>query len=574
MPHSMKLIFIQLPRLDPDVASPGENNMAAAACLRAALERSDEAPHWIVCETPAIQDSASDARLLERIVDAAPDAVAATCYLWNVERTLSLLRRLKRRLPGLRAVLGGPDIARDHPVLADAKPRRGALWDVLVVGEGETVFPAVLRHVRTGEAPDFSGVAWRLPDGTVREGARPRSLRPLVELLPAPDDPANRPDAAGMAYLETSRGCPLRCAFCCYNMRRTSLSCLAPDEVRKRVRILRERGAREIRLTDPTFNAHPSFDAVLDALARENSDHSLAFFVEIRADTLTDAQAARLAEAGVAEAEVGIQSTDPRVLALIHRPLREDRVLRGIEALLRHGIRPTLDFMYGLPGQDEGDVRRSLQWLARFGDRIHPQFLPTLLLPGTELRDRAAELGLRAQRLPPYRVTATDMLAPRQLAAIESWANEALGAFDSPTRRFVGARLPDLFASRIARRLDGGVLPRVVAQANRQAVVFSGADLFKQREAIARTLRRCVRDEPHILWQFVLAPETEEPLDLLDALIAELRRLPGHWLDRLVSPPGRRRLAARRLFVRLPRGAHGDPGWAEEAEALLAEHFH
>ena len=29
MPHAMKLIFIQLPRLDPDVASPGENNMAA-----------------------------------------------------------------------------------------------------------------------------------------------------------------------------------------------------------------------------------------------------------------------------------------------------------------------------------------------------------------------------------------------------------------------------------------------------------------------------------------------------------------------------------------------------------------
>ncbi|NLE40919.1 MAG: hypothetical protein GX615_03690, partial [Lentisphaerae bacterium] len=76
-------------------------------------------------------------------------------------------------------------------------------------------------------------------------------------------------------------------------------------------------------------------------------------------------------------------------------------------------------------------------------------------------------------------------------------------------------------------------------------MVFSGADLFKQREVIARTLRRCVRDEPHILWQFVLAPEGDEPLDLLDDLVAELRRLPGHWLDRLVSPPGRRRLAAR-----------------------------
>ena len=78
--------------------------MAAAACLRTALARSDEASHWTVCETPDVQDAASDARLLERIVDIAPDAVAATCYLWNVERTLSMLRHLKRRLPGLRTV--------------------------------------------------------------------------------------------------------------------------------------------------------------------------------------------------------------------------------------------------------------------------------------------------------------------------------------------------------------------------------------------------------------------------------------------------------------------------------------
>ncbi len=570
----MKLLFLQLPRLDPDVASPGENTMSAAACLGTALAASDEAPHWTVSPTPDNQNDASDAALLDSVAEAAPDVVAATCYLWNIERTLGLLRQLKRRLPGLRAVLGGPDIALGHPLLADAANRR-AVWDALVVGEGEPVFPDILRHFRTGAAPDYRGVAWRTAEGRRRDGAQPRRLRPLVELLPSADDPANRPDAAGMAYLETSRGCPLHCAFCCYNLRRTTLSCLPPDEVRRRVRILRERGAREIRLVDPTFNAHPHFDDVIDAIARENRDRAIAFFVEIRADTLTDEQAARLAEAGVAEAEVGIQSTDPRVLALVHRPLREDRVLRGIDALLRHGIRPTLDFMYGLPGQDADDARRSLGWLARFGDCIHPQFLPTLLLPGTELRDRATELGLTAQRLPPYRVTATDRLRPRHLAQIEAWAAETLGGFDSPTRRFVGARLPDLFPSRATLRIEAGaVTPPVSASSNRQAVILAGPDLFGQRETLARIIRRCVRDEPHILWQFVLAPEAEEPLDLLDVLVAELRRLPDHWLDRLVSPPGGRRLAARRLFVKTPRGAHWSAGWTDAAEALLAEHFH
>ena len=633
----MRLLFLQLPRLDPDVTSPGENLMPAAACLRAALERSPEATHWTVIETPACQDTDADATLVEQIAALRPDALSATCYLWNVERTLHLLRLLKRRLPTLKIVIGGPDIAANHPLLPEIGVRRSEAGDrrvdgrasgvvslevgkktstcqtycltsglrpptadVRVIGEGETVFSAVLRFFRTGRAPDYRGVSWRTEEGTFAEGTRKRPVKPLQKLLPAPDHPINRPDAFGMAYLETNRGCPMRCAFCCYNLRRSTTTCLPPEEVATRIRILRERGAKEIRLTDPTFNAHPHFDEILEVMMRVNRDRAIAFFVEIRADTLTDHQASRLAAAGVAEAEVGIQSTDPNVLKIIRRPLNADRVLRGIEALLRHGIKPTLDFMYGLPAQGEDDIQRSLDWLAHFGDDIHPQFLPTLLLPGTELRDRAKELGIRAQRLPPYRVQSTDTLSARQLAQIEAWANERLGGFDSPTQRFVGVRLPDLFPMRMRMSLasdlgrarppgepspagldrrasqgrpDGPALP-CSPSSNRQALMISGTDLFSQREAIAVFIRKQVLAEPHILWQFVLEPAEEEPLDLFDVLTAAFDKLPGHWLDRLVSPPGRKRLCAHRLFVKLPRGKRFDPSWIDEVEALLASHFH
>ncbi len=593
----MRLLFIQLPRLDPDLSSPGENLMPAAACLRAALERSPEAQHWEVIETPPCQNDAADHVLADHVAALRPDALSATCYLWNIERTLHLLKLLKKRLPALKVVIGGPDIAANHPLLyappssalcppsSALRPRVTLPVDAQVIGEGETVFPAVLRFFRTGRAPAFRGVLWRAEDGTFTEGTRPRPVKPLQELLPAPDHPINRPDAFGMAYLETNRGCPMRCAFCCYNLRRSTTTCLPPEEVATRIRILRERGAKEIRLVDPTFNAHPRFDEILEVMTRANRDRALAFFVEIRADTLTDGQARRLAEAGVAEAEVGIQSTDPKVLKIIHRPLNAGLVLRGIEALLRHGIKPTLDFMYALPAQDEQDIQRSLDWLARFGDTIHPQFLPTLLLPGTELRDRAGELGIRAQRLPPYRVQSTDTLSARQLAKVEAWANERLGGFDSPTRRFVGVRLPDLFPRRMRCSLDSR-LPTIDSRtlelsnfrtspvSNRQSLLIAGSDLFSQREAIADLIRKQVLAEPHILWQFALEPTQEEPLDLFDFLIAAFDKLPGHWLDRLISPPGQKRLCARRLFVKLPRGNRFDPAWTDEVEELLATRFH
>lgn len=105
-------------------------------------------------------------------------------------------------------------------------------------------------------------------------------------------------------------------------------------------------------------------------------------------------------------------------------------------------------------------------------------------------------------------------------------------------------------------------------------MILAGAGLFAQRATLGDVIKRCVRAEPHILWQFVLEPREEEPLDLFDALIATLEKLPGHWLDRLVSPPGERRLCARRLFVKLPRGGRFDPAWMNDVEDLFAAHFH
>jgi hypothetical protein len=584
-----RLLFLQLPRLDPDVTMPGENAMLAAAGLQTALERSREAPRWRVAPTPAAQDAAGNAALLEAIARAAPNVVAATLYLWNVERTLRLLAALKRRLPGLRTVVGGPEVCRDHPLLEHAA---GA--DVAVIGEGETVFPSLLAALRRGRETDWQTVGWRRGRGRAW-GRRPPPCRPLAELLPAADHPVCRPDRHGMASLETSRGCPLRCAFCCYNLRRRAWSGLAPAEVGRRIRALRRRGAREIRLVDPTFNAHPRFRAVLGAMRRANPGRRIRFFVEIRADTLTDADAAALAAAGVAEAEVGVQSTDPGVLRRIRRPADLGRVRRGLEALERHGIRPTIDFLYGLPGQGPEDIAAALRWLAAF-PKAHAQILPLLLLPGTELRDRRRALGLRAQRLPPYRVVATRLLGRRRMAALERRAERQLGGFDAPTRRFVGTRLPDLFQAPGGRRQapgDGCQVSGVespdsalrtphsalrtlaaAAAANRRTVFFAGDDLYAQRRAIVAAMRAAVAAEPDILWQFVLAPSREEPLDLLDAMIAAVRRLPPHWLDRLVSPADRRRFASRRVFVRLPAGRRFDPEWRAEAEQLLSYAFH
>ena len=223
------------------------------------------------------------------------------------------------------------------------------------------------------------------------------------------------------------------------------MSFLHADEVMTRVRILRERGAREIRFIDPTFNANPEFRRIIAGLAALNRNHRLEFFAELQADRITVEDARLLAAANFREIEVGVQSRNPETLRRIHRPTHLDRLDHGIRRLARAGILVTVDLMYGLPGQDLREIRQMLNWAAKLrGVRV--QCLQTLLLPGTELRRDRKRYGLNALDRPPYQVQSTTSLSAEELRRAETMVQQKLGiTADCPTKRFVGRNLPDLF---------------------------------------------------------------------------------------------------------------------------------
>ena len=547
-----QIIFLQLPRIDHDPLGPCENVPLAAAYLRYALSRSAERRHFCARTLPAA-DRWDDARVVAAIVARRPTVLACTLYLWNIERTLAILDGVRRQWPSLTVIVGGPEVARDHPFLF-----RSRSVDVAIAGEGEPVFVAVLRGVRTRTRTDFRTVGWRTARGW-RWGRCEPPHTDVRDLLPPPSSSWLRPDERGMAYLETTRGCPLRCTYCGYNQQRPDVSCLTPDEVARRVTALRRAGAREIRFIDPTFNANPHFDRIVDRLAAVNRDRRLEFFAELRPDRISREQAKALAAAHFAEIEVGVQCINREVLRRIRRPLDLEAVDRGIHHLSAAGIRVTLDLMYGLPGQRFADIVRALRWAAG-RPRVRVQCMQTLLLPGTELRAARSRYGLSASEVPPYAVTATADLSERALCRAEEFIERRLGSsYDCPTQRFVGRRLPDLFAS--------------VRSGNRRVMRIRSRDVFAERDAIRRRVALAVRREPHIAWQFVLEVEREEPLDVLDLLIGELSRHGSLVMDRLLGARFGSLRVSRRLFILL-RGPHRfDRSWVDEADSWLRRHF-
>jgi hypothetical protein len=218
-------------------------------------------------------------------------------------------------------------------------------------------------------------------------------------------------------------------------------------------------------------------------------------------------------------------------------------------------------------------VRRSLKWAWQIkGSNV--QCLQTLLLPGTELRTERRRWKMRAHDRPPYGVHSTSTLSQENIRTIEEFMHTK-SSLDCMTGKFVGTALPDLFRERILMDLTKGQFSdKIPGVTSRRALVFKGASLYAHREELTALVRKAISSEPNMLWQFVLQPADEEPLDLLDDLIAEIRKGPLLWMDRFASVAGWDRIASRRIFVLLNRHGAYSRSWLAATEALLEDHFY
>ena len=114
------------------------------------------------------------ADVLERIVAEVPAVVGFSCYIWNIDATLSLCSALKQALPRVITVLGGPEVSYcTKDVL-----QNNTQADYILAGEGEESMPAFLRAVFAPGKPELlpeeaqkfaPGLCGRRADGTVYE---------------------------------------------------------------------------------------------------------------------------------------------------------------------------------------------------------------------------------------------------------------------------------------------------------------------------------------------------------------------------------------------------------------------
>jgi tRNA A37 methylthiotransferase MiaB len=557
MPTPQRLRLVQLPVPPPAALAATGNVPLAAGCLAVSARVHGLTSRLLVdVVPPSTTDALGDALLAQVVSRDEPEFLGLSLYLWNVERSLHLAREVKRRSPRTCVIVGGPEVSSDNPFVLAQKG-----FDVAVTGEAEASFAVLMTALlERREISGLPGIATRRPLGMSPFGPAADAAFPL-ERYPSPYVEGAIPvEAERSTYVETVRGCRSHCTFCFYPRSSGVLRVLDVPRSAALVRALREGGAREVVFLDPTFNHRPEFVPLLDAIAEINRDRALSFFAEIRAEGLTADHAARLARAGFDKLEIGLQSVNRDTLKRVRRGGSARLVADAARLLHEHGIELLVDLIVGLPGDTPDDVLRGIDFLQENDLGSEAQVFPLSLLPGTAMRSTAAADGVEFDPLPPYRVRRTAAMNEDQIRWCIEESEKRLGRrIDETPRPHLVATASD--PTDVFRfDADAPDLSRMRAPGAQHAALWiTGRDLFARRDRVLAAIAARIETDPYATLDVVLAPEVQFPVDLLDAIRAQLDAAPGSYGSRALAHRGED--FQRRLCVLL--GGDADRDWID-----------
>jgi len=397
------------------------------ACLNSKYIHMSSAP-WCLLAGVRARNISADCRVMESTINAdptafaeeiiaqKPDVLSLSCYIWNITQTLAVAKAVKTAI-GCTVVLGGPEVAYCPKEILAAYP----FVDYVLGGEGEFTFPQFLEMIGGERAKEETeALSYRTADGTV--------TTPEVPHCETPPSPFSEEYFAALggriAYIESSRGCPYRCAFC-LSGRVSPLRFFDLKQVEKDLLRLAGSGTRTIKFVDRTFNASESHcNAVLSFILKlygKEIPKGICFHFEIAGDILKESTLDILSRfpTGAVQLEIGMQSFNENTLAALHRKTDTERLTKNIRRLVAMGnMHIHIDLIAGLTGEDIKSFERSFNIGFSLGAQmLQMGFLK--LLHGAEMREHPDLFPCTYSAHPPYEVRGTPWLSFEEITALK-----------------------------------------------------------------------------------------------------------------------------------------------------------
>lgn len=308
-------------------------------------------------------------------------------YIWNVTQTLEVMRLIKVIRPDITLVVGGPEVSYEID-----EQDITALADFVILGAADRSFAELCREILADESPAKIVTSLPLKLDTLQ----------TPYALYSDEDVAHR-----VIYVEASRGCPFKCEFCLSSLDKTATA-FELDAFLAHMQQLIERGARQFKFVDRTFNLKADTSRRILEFFLEHIDKELFLHFELIPDRLPEILLELLPKfpQNSLQFEIGIQSFNPDVQKRISRKQQHERTCHNLQ-WIRQNTQAHIhaDLIFGLPGETLESFGEGFDLLYSLG----PQEIQVGILKrlrGTPIARHTRDYDMRYMSTPPYRILA------------------------------------------------------------------------------------------------------------------------------------------------------------------------
>jgi ribosomal peptide maturation radical SAM protein 1 len=307
-----------------------------------------------------------------------PTIVGITSTFQQHQASIGLAIEIKRRMPTTIIVLGGAncegEMGLQTAMSFDAV-------DVVVSGEGDIAFPAIVGSVLEGRGiPRLDGVlCLKSSAGGVAERPYTTIVENLDE-LPTPDfsDYFKYLERDGGMVskdeirlpIETSRGCwwgeKSHCTFCGLNGHAMRFRSKSPSKALKEFADISEAHSGVRLSAVDNILDYRYFNSVIPQLAKlRDSGTNFDIFYEVKANIKFE-KLELMASAGIKNIQPGIESLSTNVLQLMRKGIKAIHNVQLLKHCRELEITPHWNLIWGFPGEDPAEYRRVAELIPSF----------------------------------------------------------------------------------------------------------------------------------------------------------------------------------------------------------------
>ncbi len=316
-------------------------------------------------------------KLGKEVSDASPDVIGVTISSIVYTEAMKTIRLCKEIVPDAKIIAGGP-----HPTVMPEKTLLSIPeLDAVVIGEGEKTISEIIEKFRKKrDLKGVSGAYFRKSKRIIKNPSRP-FIKNLDELpfpawhfFPIEKYPrkTNFLSAAPVDNINSSRGCPFRCAFCSVkSIWGLTYRYFSPERTIEEMKYLIENyGTKGIYFREDNFTLNKKrVEELCKLMLKENLD--IKWVCESRVDLITKNVAKLMKRAGCETIWFGTESGSQRVLdEVLCKGITLEQTKRAFKILDKVGIRRGASFMMGVPGETIEDMYKTI----KFTKEIDPDY--------------------------------------------------------------------------------------------------------------------------------------------------------------------------------------------------------